>query len=243
MALGWLCDSTLKTTAIPSPMSSAPAFSPGPTSTRAPFVGSRARRARECLYAQCSDHIAPNMPSSTSFGWRPSASTTRSNSLAVSPWSRSGVSATVMGATGSCLLPPERLVATELDQDGADRRGGGTQEEQQRSDSGRPAEAQPVERNPEAHERYDEDGQAQVGEPWNVVREEDGGRHAEHEDQEQDVGEVHDGGEQVDQRPDSGEERPTPDQPGGQHDRPCDRQVHLWAGTGRRLGAGRRWVL
>ena len=37
---GWLCDSILKTAARPSPMSTAPAFSPGPCSTRGPVVGS-----------------------------------------------------------------------------------------------------------------------------------------------------------------------------------------------------------
>src|ERR671915_475373 len=140
--------------------------------------------------------MAPNMPSSTSFGVRPSTATTRSYSFAVSPWSRSGVSATVMGATGSGLLPPERLVATELEQDGADRRGGGTQEEQQRPDPGRSAEAQPVERDPEADERDDEGGQAQIGEPRDVIREEDGGRHPQHEDKDQHIGEVDDRGEQ-----------------------------------------------
>ncbi len=49
MALGWLCDSTLNTTASPSPMSSAPAFSPGPTSTRGPALGRPASSGRECL--------------------------------------------------------------------------------------------------------------------------------------------------------------------------------------------------
>ena len=37
---GWLCDSILKTAASPSPISTAPAFSPGPCSTRGPRVGS-----------------------------------------------------------------------------------------------------------------------------------------------------------------------------------------------------------
>ncbi len=41
MALGWLCDSILNTAASPSPMSTAPAFSPGPWSTRSPVVGRR----------------------------------------------------------------------------------------------------------------------------------------------------------------------------------------------------------
>ncbi len=42
-AEGWLWLSILKTQASPSPMSTAPAFSPGPTSTRSPSVGSRRR--------------------------------------------------------------------------------------------------------------------------------------------------------------------------------------------------------
>ena len=39
-ALGWLWDSSLKTTAKPSPISTTPAFSPGPIRTRGPSVGS-----------------------------------------------------------------------------------------------------------------------------------------------------------------------------------------------------------
>ena len=46
---GWLCDSILKTAARPSPMSTAPAFSPGPCSTRGPRVGSLRRWTRELL--------------------------------------------------------------------------------------------------------------------------------------------------------------------------------------------------
>ena len=48
-ALGWLCDSTLKAIACPSPTSTAPAFSPGPISTRGPSVGRRRSSFRECL--------------------------------------------------------------------------------------------------------------------------------------------------------------------------------------------------
>ena len=48
-ALGWLWDSTLKATAQPSPIETAPAFSPGPISTRSPSVGSRPSSLRECL--------------------------------------------------------------------------------------------------------------------------------------------------------------------------------------------------
>src|SRR5215831_19982904 len=67
---GWLCDSILKTTHKPSPMSTAPAFSPGPCTTRGPVVGSFFKWARELLYEQCSDHMTENMPSSVRFGSR-----------------------------------------------------------------------------------------------------------------------------------------------------------------------------
>ena len=46
---GWLWLSILKTTAQPSPMSTAPAFSPGPWRTPGPVWGKRRRKARECL--------------------------------------------------------------------------------------------------------------------------------------------------------------------------------------------------
>src|SRR5678815_5625144 len=71
---GWLCDSILNTTHKPSPMSTAPAFSPGPCTTRGPVVGSFLRWTRELLYEQCSDHITENMPSSVIFGSRPKIS-------------------------------------------------------------------------------------------------------------------------------------------------------------------------
>ena len=48
-AEGWLWLSTLNATAIPSPRSSTPAFSPGPWSTRSPVLGSRFRSSAECL--------------------------------------------------------------------------------------------------------------------------------------------------------------------------------------------------
>ncbi len=46
---GWLWLSILKTTASPSPMSTIPAFSPGPCRTRGPFVGNFFRWIRELL--------------------------------------------------------------------------------------------------------------------------------------------------------------------------------------------------
>ena len=48
-AEGWLWLSTLKAQRRPSPRSTAPAFSPGPSATRAPFVGSVRSSFFECL--------------------------------------------------------------------------------------------------------------------------------------------------------------------------------------------------
>ena len=58
----WL--SILKTTQSPSPMSTTPAFSPGPWMTCGPVVGSVRSHFFEDLYEQCSFHIAEKMPSS-----------------------------------------------------------------------------------------------------------------------------------------------------------------------------------
>ena len=52
-------------------MSTAPAFSPGPWTTRGPFVGSVFRWSLLLLYEQCSDHITEKRPSSVRFGSRP----------------------------------------------------------------------------------------------------------------------------------------------------------------------------
>ena len=49
MAEGWLWLSMRMATAIPSPASITPAFSPGPTSTPGPSVGSRRRWTRDDL--------------------------------------------------------------------------------------------------------------------------------------------------------------------------------------------------
>src|SRR5258708_2163754 len=84
MAEGWLCDSILNTAAQPAPISTAPAFSPGPCSTASPVEGSRRRRALDDLYEQCSDHSTPSIPSSTAFGGRLSWSTITRYSSGVS---------------------------------------------------------------------------------------------------------------------------------------------------------------
>ena len=85
MKVGWLCDSTLKTAASPWPMSTAPAFSPGPSMTRGDSVGKRARWRRDDLYEQCSDHIAENIPSSVGLGGLPSRAPICRNSSLESP--------------------------------------------------------------------------------------------------------------------------------------------------------------
>ncbi len=46
---GWLWLSIFMATARPPPMSTMPAFSPGPCSTRSPVMGKRRSRGRECL--------------------------------------------------------------------------------------------------------------------------------------------------------------------------------------------------
>ena len=47
----------------PSPISTTPAFSPGPGTTRGPVGGPFLRWTREDLYEQCSDHITLKTPS------------------------------------------------------------------------------------------------------------------------------------------------------------------------------------
>src|ERR1700760_600155 len=90
---GWLCDSILKTTASPSPISTTPAFSPGPQMTCGPSVGNVFSQTFDDLYEQCSLHIAENTPSSVRFGVRPRMLSARANSSADKPISaaRAGV--------------------------------------------------------------------------------------------------------------------------------------------------------
>src|SRR5258708_20707858 len=90
---GWLWLSILKMTASPSPMSTTPAFSPGPWMTRAPLVGRVRSHFLEDLYEQCSFHIAEKIPSSVSDGARPISARMRSYSSGFRPWAatRAGV--------------------------------------------------------------------------------------------------------------------------------------------------------
>src|SRR5262249_891830 len=94
---GWLCDSILNATASPSPMSTTPAFSPGPWITRGPVVGNVRRCTREDLYEQCSLHIAEKIPSSTRFGSRPRISWMRADSSSERLCSRMTSSVIVTG--------------------------------------------------------------------------------------------------------------------------------------------------
>src|SRR3569833_2254060 len=77
---GWLWLSILKIAAWPSPISTTPAFSPGPQITCGPVVGSFFRWIREDLHEQCSDNMTEKMPSSVRLGSRPMACSTRSYS-------------------------------------------------------------------------------------------------------------------------------------------------------------------
>src|SRR5438876_1520566 len=108
---GWLWDSILKTAARPSPMSTAPAFSPGPCTTREPVVGSVFRWMRLLLYEQCSDHITEKSPSSVRLGSRPSAFTMRPYSWPVRLCRarRSAVGIEAIILTGASLYPAPRF--------------------------------------------------------------------------------------------------------------------------------------
>ena len=104
-AEGWLWLSTLNTTARPSPTSIAPAFSPGPISTRSPSVGSLRSSFLECLYAQCSDHSSENTASSTALGSRPSRSTMRRVSSSVRPRARASDEEARVSSAAAVLTP------------------------------------------------------------------------------------------------------------------------------------------
>src|SRR4051794_25462765 len=100
---GWLWLSILKTTASPSPMSTTPAFSPGPQMTRGPVVGSVRSQTFDDLYEQCSLHIAEKMPSSVRFGVRPRIAHARSNSAALRPCSAASSTVTLLPITANAL--------------------------------------------------------------------------------------------------------------------------------------------
>ena len=88
MAEGWLWLSIRMAAAIPSPTSTTPAFSPGPTSTHGASVGSRPRCTRDDLYEQCSLHMTEYIASSRWLGRRPRIVMIRSRSSSVRPSAR-----------------------------------------------------------------------------------------------------------------------------------------------------------
>src|SRR6266478_4022355 len=98
MKEGWLWLSILNTTASPSPISTTPAFSPGPQITRGPVVGNVLSQTLDDLYEQCSLHIAEKMPSSVWFGVRPRIVTACSNSSLVNPCSAARAAVTRSGS-------------------------------------------------------------------------------------------------------------------------------------------------
>src|SRR3984885_1437058 len=90
----WL--SILKTTASPSPISTTPAFSPGPQITRGPSVGRVFSQIFDDLYEQCSLHIAEKTPNSVRFGVRPRIASQRANSSALRPISAASAGVTLL---------------------------------------------------------------------------------------------------------------------------------------------------
>src|SRR5512147_1739285 len=98
---GWLWLSILKITACPLPMSTTPAFSPGPRITHGASVGSSFSQRFDDLYEQCSLHITENTPSSVRLGARPSTSRMRAYSSGESPcWATIAGVMWVMGGSG-----------------------------------------------------------------------------------------------------------------------------------------------
>src|SRR5215211_5702108 len=100
MADGWLWLSMRRAAAMPSPTSTTPAFSPGPTSTASPSLGSRRTWTRDDLYEQCSDHMTEYMASSSGFGSRPNTRAMSAASSSVRPsvrWRGGVIERTVAG--------------------------------------------------------------------------------------------------------------------------------------------------
>src|SRR4051812_40655911 len=109
MADGWLWLSMRMAAAMPSPTSTTPAFSPGPTSTHSASVGSRFRCLRLDLYEQCSDHMTANMANSRWFGSRSRILAMSAASSSVNPrarWMGSAMSRTYP-STARVLTPAE----------------------------------------------------------------------------------------------------------------------------------------
>src|ERR1700730_7355939 len=102
----WLWLSILKTTASPSPISTTPAFSPGPQITRGPVVGKVCSQTFDDLYEQCSLHITEKTRSLVMSVVRPRIATARSNSSSVKPCSAARAAVTLVPTvTKHDLLP------------------------------------------------------------------------------------------------------------------------------------------
>src|SRR3954447_20569544 len=83
-------------TASPSPISTTPAFSPGPQITRGPEIGNLRSHTFDDLYEQCSLHMTEKMPSSVIFGVRPRIAQARTNSSELSPCSAASSGVTLL---------------------------------------------------------------------------------------------------------------------------------------------------
>src|SRR6266511_1202501 len=98
---GWLWLSILNITACPSPISTTPAFSPGPRITHGACVGSSFSQRFDDLYEQCSLHITENTPSSVMLGTRPSTPRMRAYSSGLSPcWATTAGVISGIGGSG-----------------------------------------------------------------------------------------------------------------------------------------------
>src|SRR5437764_15063578 len=119
---GWLWLSILKTTASPSPISTTPAFSPGPQITRRPAVGNVWSQIFDDLYEQCSLHITEKIPSSVMFGARPRIATARSSSSSVRPCSAAKAAVTLLPTVTQHDLPlsPRKRGERKKEKDGGD---------------------------------------------------------------------------------------------------------------------------
>src|SRR5947209_7993742 len=119
MKEGWLWLSILKTQACPSPISTTPAFSPGPWITHGALVGRLRRWTREDLYEQCSFHIAEKMPSSVKVGARPISARMRSYSSGFRPCAATS-SGVIAGSGRVTSIPCRLLMPRRIDRQAKD---------------------------------------------------------------------------------------------------------------------------
>src|SRR5687768_14581413 len=149
---------------------------------------------------------------------------TRSYSASVSPWRCSIVAGARVIGRGSAARSTHRLVATELEDDGADGRGGGPQEEQQLSDAGT-AEREPIERDAEADEDDHQGRKSQLRNGRHAGGEEDARRDANEDDEQDQLDRIQESVEQADEHAERRDRRPGSNEPGGHGDRHRQRQV------------------